>query len=37
VQRAVGAIGGWSVRDRANRLSKLDKLWREYRAAKRFW
>ena len=37
VQRAVGAIGGWSVRDRTERLSKLDKLWREYRVAKRFW
>lgn len=37
VQRAVGAIGGWSVRDRTDRLSKLDKLWRDFRAAKRFW
>jgi hypothetical protein len=37
VQRAVGAIGGWSVRDRTERLSKLDKLWRDFRAAKRFW
>jgi len=36
VQRAVGAIGGWSVRDRTERLSKLDKRWREYRVAKRF-
>ena len=37
VQRAVGAIGGWSVRDRTDRLSQLDKLWRDFRAAKRFW
>ena len=37
VQRAVGAIGGWSVRDRADRLAGLEKLWREFRSTKRFW
>jgi len=37
VQRAVGAIGGWSVRDRAERLSALEEFWRDFRRAKRFW
>ncbi|WEK49268.1 MAG: CHAD domain-containing protein [Candidatus Kaistia colombiensis] len=37
VQRAVGAIGGWVARDKIDRLSALDELWREFRSAKRFW
>lgn len=37
VQRAVGAIGGWSARDRADRLTSLERLWREFRVARRVW
>ncbi|MCX5577415.1 CHAD domain-containing protein [Kaistia terrae] len=36
-QRAVGAIAGWTVRDKAFQLAALDKLWQEFRTAKRFW
>jgi triphosphatase len=36
-QRAIGAIAGWTARDKEHRLTALDTLWHEFRIAKRFW
>lgn len=36
-QRAVGAIAGWTARDKEHQLMALDALWRDFRRAKRFW
>lgn len=37
IQRAVGAIAGWSARDKVERLAALEAIWRDFRTAKRFW
>jgi triphosphatase len=37
VHKAIGAILGWSARDKRDQLASIDRLWRAFRSAKPFW